>query len=85
MLARRRVDGILLASTQLSLGEYNSARRRPPIVCFDRDPAGFKVGVVVIDNVLASSEAARHLIGLGHRRIAVIAGPERTLTGWGRF
>jgi LacI family transcriptional regulator len=84
MLVRRRVDGILLASAQLNLAESRLARRRPPIVCFDRDPAGFKVGVVVIDNVLASFEATRHLIELGHRRIAVIAGPETTLTGRGR-
>ena len=85
MLVRRRVDGILLASAQLNLAESRLARRRPPIVCFDRDPAGFKVGVVVIDNVLASFEAARHLMGLGHQRIAVIAGPETTLTGCGRI
>jgi LacI family transcriptional regulator len=81
MLVRRRVDGILLASAQASLVESRLARRRPPIVCFDRDPPGLKAGVVVIDNALASSEATRHLIDLGHQRIAVIAGPETTLTG----
>ena len=85
MLVRRRVDGILLASAQASLAESRLAGRRPPIVCFDRAPAGFKAGVVVIDNVLASLEAARYLIELGHQRIAVIAGPETTLTGWGRL
>jgi LacI family transcriptional regulator len=85
MLVRRRVDGILLASAQASLAESRLAGRRPPIVCFDREPGGFKGGVVVIDNVLASLEAARHLIELGHQRIAVIAGPETTLTGWGRL
>jgi LacI family transcriptional regulator len=34
--------------------------------------------------VLASYQAARHLIELGHERIAIIAGPETTLTGAGR-
>ena len=39
----------------------------------------------MIDNVLASFEAARHLIELGHERIAIIAGPQTTLTGSGRL
>jgi LacI family transcriptional regulator len=47
-------------------------------------PEGFKGGAVVVDNVLASFQAARHLIELGHERIAIIAGPETTLTGAGR-
>ena len=85
MLVRRRVDGILLASAQLELAESRLAGWRPPIVCFDRKPVGFKGGVAVIDNVLASYQAARHLIELGHERIAIIAGPQTTLTGSGRL
>jgi LacI family transcriptional regulator len=85
MLVRRRVDGILLAPAQASLAESRLAGRRPPIVCFDREPGGFKGGVVVIDNALASYEGARHLIELGHQHIAIIAGPETTLTGSGRL
>jgi LacI family transcriptional regulator len=85
MLVRRRVDGILLASTQASLAESRLAMRRPPIVCFDRDPAGFQGPAVVVDNVRASYEGARHLIELGHQHIAIIAGPETTLTGSGRL
>jgi LacI family transcriptional regulator len=85
MLVRRRVDGILLASAQASLVESRLAVRRPPIVCFDREPRGFKGRAVVVDNVLASSEGVRHLIDLGHQHIAIIAGPETTLTGAGRL
>ncbi len=81
VLIRRRVDGILLASTQASLAESRLAMRRPPIVCFDRDPGGFEGPAVVVDNVRASYEATRHLIQLGHQHIAIIAGPETTLTG----
>ena len=85
MLVRRRVDGILLASGQLALEENRLVGRRPPTVCIDREPEGPKCGVVVIDNVLAGYHAARHLIDLGHDRIAVIAGPGTTLTGSGRM
>jgi LacI family transcriptional regulator len=85
MLMRRRVDGILLASAQADFGENSLSRRHPPIVCFDRQPHGFKGGVVVINNVKASYQATRHLLELGHRRIATVAGPESTLTGYGRL
>jgi LacI family transcriptional regulator len=85
VLIRRRVDGILLASTQASLAESRLAMRRPPIVCFDRAPGGFQGPAIVVDNVLASYEATRHLIELGHQHIAIIAGPETTLTGSGRL
>lgn len=51
LLVRRRVDGIFLASTQARLAENRLAMRRPPIVCFDRDPAGFEGPAVVVDNV----------------------------------
>jgi len=36
---------------------------------------------VVVDNLRASFEATWHLIELGHQHIAIIAGPEATLTG----
>jgi len=81
MLVRRRVDGILLASTQETLVESRLPGRRPPIVCLDREPEGFQGGVVLVDNVLASFQAARHLIELGHERIGIIAGPQTILTG----
>jgi LacI family transcriptional regulator len=85
MLVRRRVDGILLASAQTRLTGSRLAGRRPPIVCFDREPGGFEGPAVVVDNVLASYEGTRHLIELGHQLIAIIAGPETTLTGSGRL
>jgi len=84
VLIRRRVDGILLASAQATLDESRLAGRRPPIVCFDRLPVGFKGKAVVVDNTLAGYDGARHLIALGHREIAIIAGPETILTGAAR-
>jgi LacI family transcriptional regulator len=85
MLIRRRVDGILLASAQSNLAESRLAARNPPLVCIDREPAGYYGGVVVIDNVGAGYQAGRHLIELGHQRMAVITGPGTTLTGAGRL
>jgi LacI family transcriptional regulator len=85
VLIRRRLDGILLASAQSNLAGTPLVKRWPPIVCFDRHPEGFKGPVVVIDNELAAYRAARHLIDLGHERVAAIAGPETTVTGSGRI
>jgi LacI family transcriptional regulator len=85
MLISRRVDGVLLASAQSDFVENRLPRRHPPIVCFDRQPSGFRGKIVVIDNVRASYQATRHLLDLGHQRIATVAGPESTLTGYGRM
>ena len=73
-LFSRRVDGVLLAPTDSHAAQDRLTRRRFPLVFFDRIPQGFSGAAVVTDNLSASREAARHLIGLGHKRIAIIAG-----------
>jgi LacI family transcriptional regulator len=81
VLFSRRVDGILLASTD----PYSMGRRpfRPniPIVLFDRVPPGYTGPAVVIDNRAAAYEAAKHLISVGHTRIALISGRVDLSTG----
>jgi LacI family transcriptional regulator len=80
VLFSRRVDGILLASTDpYSSGQGRS--RQVPIVFFDRVPPGHRGPAVVIDNVGAAYKAAQYLISLGHRRIALIAGRLDLSTG----
>ncbi|HLY62273.1 MAG TPA: LacI family DNA-binding transcriptional regulator [Terriglobia bacterium] len=75
ILFERRVDGILLSSSNpLHMGDRRSTRRSP-VVFVDRTPPGYLGAAVVGDNLGASREAARHLIGLGHSRIAIITGP----------
>jgi LacI family transcriptional regulator, galactose operon repressor len=80
-LLSRRVDGILLASAAESLAQYRAFLRHTPLVCFDRQPGGCDVGQVVVDNVSAAHKATRHLIDLGHHRIAIITGPLTVSTG----
>jgi len=73
-LSARRVDGVLLAPTR---GPYVHESRRHkhfPIVLIDRVPLGFQGDAVLTDNFGAAYEGTRHLIGLGHRRIATITG-----------
>ena len=73
-LFARRVDGVIIASDTVNLGEHRLAKQRFPMVFFDRTPPAFSGAAVVTNNLEASREATRHLINLGHTRIAIIAG-----------
>ena len=74
-LISRRVDGILLASENVHFAYHRLFPSHFPLVLFDRLPAGFTGEAVTTNNAEASFEATNHLIRLGHRRIAIIAGP----------
>jgi LacI family transcriptional regulator len=73
-LFSRRVDGVLLAPTSSSSPQETHIQKRFPIILIDRVPIGFIGSAVLTDNVTAAYEGTRHLIELGHRRIAIIAG-----------
>lgn len=69
----RRVDGILVMSSRvgsLYLGHF--AEMQVPIVLINNQHPGEFVYSVMIDNQAASVEATKHLIQLGHRRIAYL-------------
>ena len=69
-----RVDGVLLAAAAVRGGQDSLLRRRFPIVLVDRIPPGFDGPAVITDNFKGAYEAARHLISLGHERLAIIVG-----------
>lgn len=46
----------------------------PPIVCVSREISGYPIDSVVVDETLAGYTAAKHLLNLGHRRIAAVGG-----------
>ena len=52
-----------------------------PVVSMDRRMCDLAVDTVVVDNVQGVCQAIHHLLGLGHRRIGLITGPEHTTTG----
>jgi len=78
VLRRRRVDGILLAVAP-NAGDpvhiKKTVRAGIHIVCVDRGPLGLAMDSVLVDNVGGTLECVRHLLSLGHRRIAIITGP----------
>ena len=73
-LFSRRVDGVLLACCSDSIAYETTLRLHVPCVFVDRLPASKGEGTVSTDNVQAGYMAARHLLDLGHRRIAMIVG-----------
>lgn len=69
------VDGLIAAPFhQRDRKVVDLVRDGLPIVCVDRGLEGVDVDVVVVDNREGAAEAVEHLIGLGHRRIAYVAG-----------
>lgn len=51
------------------------------VVAVDRRTQRSRIDAVLVDNVAGAQMGTQHLIDQGHRRIATVAGPERTTTG----
>lgn len=83
VLRQRRVDGVLLVVAP-NAGDDGHIRSildsGMPIVCLDRLPAGIEVDSVSVDNVAGARDCVRHLISMGHRRIAILTGPRAVQT-----
>jgi LacI family transcriptional regulator len=73
-LFSRRVDGVLLACCVNSTAVSGTFRGRYPVVYIDRIPPVAFEGSVSSDNIQAGAMATRHLLGLGHQRIAMVVG-----------
>jgi LacI family transcriptional regulator len=85
-LRARHVDGFVLATAQLRdpvLAE--AARAELPVVLVNRLAEGYPFPSVSVDNERGVGMVVAHLAGLGHRRIAHIAGPQDLSTGLSRY
>jgi LacI family transcriptional regulator len=81
-LLERRIDGLLVSPTEGgSPLMLEAVRSGTPLVFVDRWLEGVEVPVIRTDGRLAVRDLVAHLHGLGHRRLAVIAGPAGTATG----
>ncbi|MCH0540828.1 LacI family DNA-binding transcriptional regulator [Streptomyces sp. MUM 203J] len=70
-----RVDGLVAVGTLADPGALRTAAGRVPmVVAGTREPELPGVDIVAGDDALGARLATEHLIGLGHRRIAHIAG-----------
>ena len=69
----KQVDGVLLCSPRMSSSLIEKLSREVPLAVINRPIAGLPA--VVMDNAHGARLAIEHLIGLGHRRIALLSGP----------
>ncbi|RMF98945.1 MAG: transcriptional regulator [Planctomycetota bacterium] len=73
-LIGRRVDGLVVIGGCLRDAELAEFAREVPLVVAGRRCREPELPCVYVDNVDGGYQAARHLIELGHRRIALIQG-----------
>ncbi|WP_300082113.1 LacI family DNA-binding transcriptional regulator [Propioniciclava sp.] len=72
------LDGLVIAGSRLSDTELRTVAKTLPVVVLTRRVAGLHC--IVPDMAHGARKAAEHLVGLGHRSITYLAGPEAS---WG--
>jgi len=74
-MAEHRVDGILLVPTATTTAaDMPILPARVDLLLLDRRPPGVDATLVSCDIATATSDLCRHLLALGHRRIALVGG-----------
>jgi LacI family transcriptional regulator len=78
VLRNKQVDGILFVATGDQANSISETLGENfPILLVDRELVGVRTDVITVDNHRGGLLATRHLLELGHRRIACISGPSR--------
>lgn len=72
-LTELRVDGLVCDTVGLPKESLRRAAEGTPVVALTRTPAIPRVDSVVTDDRKGAALVVEHLVGLGHRRIAIIA------------
>lgn len=78
----RRAEGVILTVSRDQAPETQSRLRELalPTVLWERD-SGAEFDAALTDHAYGAETATRHLLALGHRRIAIVAGYRETWTG----
>jgi len=77
ILQTHRVDGVILAPTGAAEA-YQSLKalsERLPLVLVDRALPALGLDAATVDSFAGAYEATAHLLELGHRKVATVAGP----------
>lgn len=76
-VASQRADGVILVTSSDSEALLARNKRMPPVIAALEGVDGLHVPTVRVDHRKAAMDATNHLLALGHRRVAHIAGPDR--------
>jgi LacI family transcriptional regulator len=83
--ARRRCDGLVLCAPRMPDEQlYELAPRLAPCVLVNRELPGTSVPSLTIDFAAGIRDIVTHLLGLGHRRLAYLAGPGTSVSNRNR-
>lgn len=81
MALQYQVDGLIITSATLTSPLVEDCLRfGTPVVLFNRVSEGLRVNTVSCDNREAGRVVADYLVSTGHKRIAYVAGEERSST-----
>jgi LacI family transcriptional regulator len=84
-LRSRQVEGLIVATARVDHPLMRQLHREGVVmVMVNRRPEGVDVPSITPDDAAGVELAVRHLAGLGHTRIAHVAGPQSTSTGVSR-
>lgn len=73
-LLEKRVDGIIVATSDNPHALEQVVAAAVPLVVLDHDATGLAADAVLVDHRRGGELAAAHLVGLGHRRVSCITG-----------
>ena len=78
---QQRVDGVIIAPYDSDARNLQPFRElKTPVVILDRRVDGWEGDTVRSDSLSGAYVLTRHLLSLGHRKIAIISGPANTST-----
>ena len=75
LLLERRVDGVIVLASSIPDDELRAVAAQVPLVIVARRVERLESQCLYIDNQAGAYRATRYLLGLGHTRIAHLAGP----------
>ncbi len=84
-LQRYRAQGIILTPTDPSANLAIVQRMQSPVCLVDRRLSEDQWDLVLVDNLMGARQATQLLIDVGHRDLAIIAGPQSSTPGHERL
>ncbi|MFC0629161.1 LacI family DNA-binding transcriptional regulator [Kribbella deserti] len=80
-----QMAGVVISPSSTADGVLQLHEAKTPMVLIDRKVAGVEADSVLVDNEHGATEAVRHLLDGGYRRIACITGPPQVSTAMDRL
>jgi LacI family transcriptional regulator len=82
VLLEKRVDGLIVSPARAQSPHLEEiVREGIPLVFVDRSINGIDAPVARVDGKRAVEDLVEYLVGLGHRKLAIISGPPETISG----